>query len=389
MNTSMMVERRLFESVKKALNKYPIAAINGPRQSGKTTFTKMLLPNYKYINLEDVSLREFAINDPKNFLETYQNGVIIDEIQYAPQLFSYLQVYTDERERNGEYVITGSQNFLMMESLSQSLAGRVALFNLLPFSLEELKNTEYDTSNWEKYLLAGSYPRKWKNQIEAEEYYRNYLNTYIERDVRLIRNINNLALFQRFIQLLAGRVGQPFNQSNLGTELGIDNKTVDAWMTLLEISFIAFRLKPYYKNFNKRVVKTPKVYFYDTGLLSTLLSIRTEEELSIHFAKGQLFENLVVLELIKNEANKSLYGNFYYWKDSSGNEIDLIIDQGIRLKALEIKSGKTIQPDFFKHLNSFSAQQDNIDSYLVFGGKEYQKRGQATVLSLWDLDKLV
>jgi len=383
-----MVHRLLTEKVEAALGKYPIVAITGPRQSGKTTFAQLIRPNYQYVNLEDISMRDFAHSDPKAFLERYQDGAIIDEIQYVPDLFSYLQVYTDQRQRTGEYMITGSQNFLMMERISQSLAGRVALFNLLPFSLQELANSPFSLKSWEEYLLAGSYPRKWVQQIEASEYYGNYLRTYIERDVRLIKNISNLGLFQRFLQLLAGRVGQLFNQSSLGTELGIDNKTVDSWMTLLEVSFIAFRLQPYYKNFSKRVVKTPKVYFYDTGILCALLGIRSESELAIHFAKGQLFENLVILEMLKNKFNQSIGGDFYFWRESNGQEIDLIIDQGVQVKAFEIKSGKTIQPTFFKALSRFSQLYDATQQYLVYGGNDYQERSQVTVMGVFDLYKV-
>lgn len=384
-----MKDRLLLGTVKKALEKYPIVAITGPRQSGKTTFTKMLCPDYKYVNLEDIALRKFAQEDPNGFLETYRQGVVIDEIQYAPQLFSYLQVYTDERNINGEYVITGSQNFLMMEQISQSLAGRVALYNLLPFSIKEILQYKDAINSWEEYLLAGSYPRKWENQIESDEYYDNYLRTYIERDVRLLKNITNLSLFQKFLQLLAGRVGQLFNQSSIGNELGVDNKTVESWMTLLEISFIAFRLKPYHKNFNKRIVKTPKVYFYDTGLLAKLLNIREVDELNLHFAKGQLFENLVILEMLKNKTNKVIQGELYFWRDASSNEIDLILEQGLTIKAIEIKSGKTIQPDFFKTLTNFRKIEHKIESFLVYGGNEYQKRSNATVLGIWDLDSII
>jgi len=383
-----MVHRLLTEKVEAALGKYPVVAITGPRQSGKTTFAQLIRPDYQYVNLEDISMRDFAQSDPKAFLERYQDGAIIDEIQYVPDLFSYLQVYTDQRQRRGEYMITGSQNFLMMERISQSLAGRVALFNLLPFSLQELTNSSFPLKSWEEYLLAGSYPRKWAQQIEASEYYGNYLRTYIERDVRLIKNIINLGLFQRFLQLLAGRVGQLFNQSGLGTELGVDNKTVDSWMTLLEVSFIAFRLQPYYKNFSKRVVKTPKVYFYDTGILCALLGIRSESELAIHFAKGQLFENLVILEMLKNKFNQSVAGDFYFWRESNGQEIDLIIDQGVQVKAFEIKSGKTIQPTFFKALNRFSELYDATQPYLIYGGNDYQERSQATVMGVFDLHKV-
>ncbi len=383
-----MVDRQLFKSVKKALSKYPIVAITGPRQSGKTTFAKLISKDYQYVNLEDITLREFAMQDPKGFLETYRDRVIVDEIQYAPELFSYLQLYTDDRNRNGEYIITGSQNFLMMERISQSLAGRVALFNLLPFSLQELRDTKYQTSSWEEYLIAGSYPRKWTQQIDASEYYENYLRTYIERDVRLIKNISDLSLFQKFLQLLAGRAGQLFNQSSLGNELGIDNKTVESWMTLLEVSFIAFRLQPFHKNYNKRIIKTPKVYFYDTGVLSFLLNIRSEEELNIHFAKGQLFENLVILEMLKNKHNRSIHGNLYFWRDSAGNEIDLIVDQGNVLKAIEIKSGKTIKQEFFKSLNLFSSLTTDSENFLVYGGDAYQKRSNAAVMGVFELEKI-
>ena len=274
-----MIAREIQNKVLRLVEKFPIIAITGPRQSGKTTLSKIIKPNYKYVNLENLSDREFALNDPIGFLETYRNGVIIDEIQNVPSLFSYLQVITDERNINGEYIITGSHNFLLMEKITQSLAGRVAIFTLLPFSINELKNTEYSIENWENYLLSGSYPRKIIQNIDASDYYDNYLKTYIERDVRLLKNITNLDLFQKFIKLLAGRVGQLFNQTNLGNELGLDNKTINAWFTVLETSFITYRLQPYHSSFNKRLTKTPKIYFYDTGLLCHLLGINSRVEL--------------------------------------------------------------------------------------------------------------
>ncbi len=372
-----------------AIEKYPIVAITGPRQSGKTTFSQLLKPTYAYVNLEDLSVRDFASSDPKGFLETYQNGVIIDEIQYVPQLFSYLQVYTDQRKINGEYIVTGSQNFLMMEKISQSLAGRVALFNLLPFSLSELKQEgAFADRSWEEYLLSGFYPRKWVNAIEPFGFYENYVKTYVERDVRLIKNITDLDLFQKFLHLLAGRTGQLFNQSSLGAELGLDNKTINSWLGLLEASFIAFRLQPYYNNFNKRIVKTPKVYFYDTGLLCYLLGIRSEEDLNVHFAKGQLFENLIILELLKKTKNLNGYERYYFWRDSSGNEVDVLMERGQELFAIEIKSGKTIHSDFFKGLNHFQALQNNAKNVLVYGGKESQKRTNCLVLGVNDLETL-
>ena len=370
------------------MGKFHVVGIVGPRQSGKTTLCKMLKPLFTYVNLEDISLRSFAKSDPKGFLETYKNGVIIDEIQYVPELFSYLQVYTDQRQINGEYLITGSQNFLLSQHISQSLAGRIALFNLLPFSIAELEDGDYIFDNWEDYIINGSYPRKWINEIDSVEYYGNYLNTYVERDVRMLKNIMNLDLFQKFIKLLAGRTGQLFNQSSLGNELGLDNKTINSWMTLLEASFIAFRLSPYHTNFSKRIVKTPKVYFYDTGLLAYLLGIRTVQDIQLHFAKGQLFENFIILEKMKRSLNFKTHENYYFWRDSSGNEVDLLIEDGLKLLAVEIKSSKTIHSDFFNNLTQFSKAAPNAIPFLIYGGNEYQKRTDATVIGFKQLNEI-
>jgi predicted AAA+ superfamily ATPase len=384
----MSVDREISPKVSEALEKFPIVAIVGPRQSGKTTLCQMLKPTYTYVNLEDLSTRNFAQNDPRGFLETYKQGVIIDEIQYVPDLFSYLQVYTDQRQINGEYLITGSQQFLLSQHIAQSLAGRVALFTLLPFSISELKKGNFRKDSWEEYLLCGSYPRKWNNNIDAFDFYESYLRTYVERDVRLLKNIMNLDVFQKFMKLLAGRTGQLFNQSSLGNELGLDNKTINSWITLLEASFIAFRLQPYHNNFNKRIVKTPKIYFYDTGLLSYLLGVRTLQDLEVHFAKGQLFENFVILEKIKTTWNCKTYEHYYFWRDTSGNEIDLLIEDGLKLSAVEIKSSKTIHPDFFKNLKQFQKIKPNVASYLVYGGNEYQNRSDATVMGFNHLNEL-
>ena len=384
----MHIKRELSPRVEEALRKFPVVAVMGPRQSGKTTLCRNLLPGYRYINLEDISNRTFAQTDPKGFLETYQNGIIIDEIQYAPDLFSYLQVYTDERQINGEYLITGSQHFLMSEHIAQSLAGRVALFNLLPFSLSELQQGGKPIDSWEALLLNGSYPRRWTNEIDAFDFYDSYLQTYVERDVRQLKNILNLDLFQKFIRLLAGRVGQLFNQSSLGSELGMDNKTINAWMNLLEASFVAFRLQPYYRNFNKRLVKTPKIYFYDTGLLAYLLGIRTREDLDLHFAKGQLYENFILLEKMKQSLNRRTHDKFYFWRDATGNEVDLLIEKGLDLAAIEIKSGKTIQQEFFKNLKHFKKVNPAATSWLVYGGTEAQNRSEVNVIGFTDLNRI-
>jgi len=375
-----MIQRQLYTKASQLLEKFPIIAITGPRQSGKTTFSKQLRPEYSYVNLEDITNREFAKNDPKGFLNTYKNGAIIDEIQYVPELFSYLQVFTDERNQVGEYIITGSQNFLLMQQISQSLAGRVALFTLLPLSLKELKDSEYSFSNWESYAVSGSYPRKILFDIDGRDYYANYLSTYVERDVRLLKNITNLDLFQKFIFLVAGRVGQLFNQSSLGNELGVDNKTINSWMSLLETSYIAYRLYPYHSNFNKRIVKTPKVYFYDTGLLSFLLGIKSEQEMSQHFAKGSIFENLIITEFLKNAYNKGDTPIFYFWRDHTNNEVDLLIENYPKIDIYEIKSSTTIKMDFFKGLNHFKGLHSSVNAHLIYGGTENQKRTEVNVI---------
>ena len=383
-----MIPRSIANKVNELLGKYPIVSITGPRQSGKTTLTRILRPDYQYISLENPSDRLFAQQDPVGFLETYQNGVILDEVQYVPELFSYLQVYTDARQRLGEYILTGSQNFLMMEKITQSLAGRVAIFNLLPFAVEELQGTAYLSEDWESQLIQGFYPRKLVNHISSEDFYDSYLQTYIERDVRQIKNITNLDLFQRFIRLLSGRIGQLFNQSSLGVELGLDNKTINAWMSVLETSFVAYRLNPYFENFSKRLVSTPKVYFYDTGLAAHLLGIKNTQELDLHFAKGNLFENLVITELIKNSLNRGKRPQFYFWRDSAQHEIDLLIQNGVQLEAIEIKSGKTIQQDFFKGLNYLKKLNPSINPHVIYGGEQYQKRSDASIYGFNQLNKL-
>jgi uncharacterized protein len=380
-----MIKRHLFEKANTMLGKYPIITITGPRQSGKTTFAKQLRPDYAYVSLEEPDIRLFAQTDPRGFLETHQNGVILDEVQYVPELFSYLQTYTDKRNRNGEYILTGSQNFLLMERITQSLAGRVAIFALLPLSYSELKKSEYAPVNWETYLYKGSYPRLHTHDILPFDFYADYLRTYLERDVRILVNVQNLSLFQRFIQLLAGRTGQLLNQNSLAIEVGVDNKTISAWLSVLETSFIIYRLPPYYNNFNKRIIKSPKVYFYDTGLVAYLLGLRTTSEVDVHFARGALFENLVVNEMMKKFYNKGERPLLYFWNDSQNYEIDLLFDIGAQRHAYEIKIGKTINTDFFSGLNQFQKIAPDTQLHLVYGGDMVQKRSDAMVHTFSEL----
>ncbi len=374
-----MIDRQLYNKAKQLLSKFPVVAITGPRQSGKTTFAQTLCPGYNYVNLELPDERQFAREDPKGFLNNYRDGVIIDEAQYVPELFSYLQAVTDQRKNNGEYLLTGSQNFLLSHHIAQSLAGRVALLTLLPFSFIELNTSVYKPNNWMDYLYKGGYPRIYEQQIEPGDFYPNYLQTYIERDVRQMLNVHDLATFQKFIQLLAGRVGQLLNQNNLANELGLSNKTIESWISVLEASFIVFRLQPYHKNFNKRLIKTPKLYFYDTGLASYLLGIRKVSDIQIHFAQGALFENLVINEFLKDGLNNGERLQYYFWRDSSQREIDLIIDKGLERNAYEIKMSQTVKQDFLKTLHYYKELDTQANLNLIYGGDADQERSGTMV----------
>jgi len=374
-----MIDRQLYNKAKQLLSKFPVVAITGPRQSGKTTFAQALCPGYNYVNLELPDERQFAREDPKGFLNNYRDGVIIDEARHVPELFSYLQAVTDQRKINGEYLLTGSQNFLLSHHIAQSLAGRVALLTLLPFSFIELNTSIYKPNNWMEYLYKGGYPRIYEEQIEPMDFYPNYLQTYIERDVRQMLNVHDLATFQKFIQLLAGRVGQLLNQNSLANELGLSNKTIESWISVLEASFIVFRLQPYHKNFNKRLIKTPKLYFYDTGLASYLLGIRKVSDIQIHFAQGALFENMVINEFLKDGLNKGERLQYYFWRDSSQREIDLIIDKGLERNAYEIKMSQTVNQDFFKRLHYYKEMDVQAKLNLIYGGNVDQERSGTMV----------
>ncbi|MCH8486317.1 MAG: ATP-binding protein [Candidatus Cyclonatronum sp.] len=364
-----MIARDLTRKISGLIKKFPMLAVLGPRQSGKTTLLRALFPAYAYVNLELPETRAFAASDPRGFLERYQKGVILDEIQNVPDLFSYLQVFTDERGINGEYVLTGSQHFLMMEQISQSLAGRVALLYLMPFSARELHQGE-KPQNWERLIFYGGYPRIFDQDIHPADFYPAYIQTYIERDVRKLQNVANLNQFRKFLMLLAGRAGQLLNVNSLAADAGISNHTAEAWIRLLEASFIVFRLPPYFKNFNKRVIKSPKLYFCDTGLLCSLLGLRRQADAELHFMRGALFENLVLLEFRKFLSNAGEKPDLYFWRDSNQNEIDLLFERNGSLHACEIKSGKTITKDYFKGLAKFQKIQPESRLHLIYGGDE-------------------
>ncbi len=383
--TQVMYKRKLERRTKELAGQFPVVAILGPRQSGKTTLAKLCFPDYHYVNLENPSLRSFAIEDPEGFLQTHGRieGVIFDEAQRVPDLFSYIQVLVDEKRRAGQFILTGSQNFHLNEQITQSLAGRVALLQLLPFSIGELEQSGVSFSHYAEALFKGGYPSVHTQGISPIDWYPNYIQTYIERDVRQLKNVFDLNLFQRFIRLCAGRIGQVINWTDLGRDCGIDHKTARVWASVLEASYVIYLLPPYYRNFSKRLVKSPKLYFYDTGIACSLLGISSPDDLQSHYLKGGLFESFVISELIKEASLHRGVSPFYFWRDHTGNEIDLIFETHSQPKALEIKSSQTISSDYFKTLEQWQSISNSAPDqcYLIYGGNEDEKRSLAQVRS--------
>lgn len=361
----------------------------GPRQSGKTTLVKSVFADKPYISLENPDNRRFAANDSRGFFQTYPDGAIIDEIQRVPELFSYIQEILDRTKEKGKFILTGSNNFLMQENISQTLAGRIAYLSLPPFSLNEIRSAGKLTTDDDQLMLNGFYPPVYDQDIPPQEWCINYIRTYIERDVRQIKNITDLIVFERFLQLLAGRTGQEFNASALAVEVGVDVKTIQSWVGVLESSFIIFLLKPHYRNFNKTIVKRPKIYFYDTAIVCSLIGIRNIDHLNTHPSRGAIFETMVVSEFVKYKLNRALPVNLYYWRDKTGHEIDLIIDNAGHLTPVEIKSGKTINAEFVKHLNYWKKLSGVKESFLLYGGSQKQLRSDGTAIQNWrELDEI-
>ena len=380
-----MIPRNITPYIERLITKFPVLAITGPRQSGKTTLLRHLFKDYKYVSLENPETRAFAQEDPKGFLETYPEKVIFDEAQRVPDLFSYLQEIVDQANLEGQFILSGSQNFLLLEKITQSLAGRVALLKLLPFSFGELKEQNLLAQNWSEAAYTGFYPRIYDKQILPADFYPNYVETYVERDVRNLINVQDLTLFRNFVKLCAGRIGQILNVSSLANDCGISQPTAQAWLSILESSFIVYTLPPYYRNFNKRIIKSRKLYFYDTGLAAFQLGISSAGQLNTHYLKGGLFENMIIAELLKQSFNQGIRADLYYWRDSNGNELDCLVEKSGQLEIIELKAGKTISTDYFKHLDYFKKIAGELitKSYLVYGGDQNQKRSQAVVRK-WD-----
>jgi len=380
-----MIARTINQPILEAATQMPVVSLTGPRQSGKTTLVQSVFSDYKYVSLEDPVTRLFAIEDAKGFLESYGHHLIIDEVQYAPKLFSYIQLYVDEKRENGLFILTGSQHFLLLEKITQSLAGRVAIFHLLPFSLDEIKKFPEQAINLEQLIFKGSYPRLYDQGTLPKVFHPAYIQTYLERDVRQISNIGDLTSFQAFMKLCASSTGQLLNMNRMATDLGVSMPTVKRWLSVLEASFIIFLLPPYFRNFRKRIVKSKKLYFLDTGLACFLLNIKSPDQITFHYAKGALFENWVICELLKLQYNRGNQPELYFWQDKTGHELDVLMDINGQLKAMEIKSAKTLRADFFQNFTYFQ-KVSNIpreDCFLLYGGTENQVRQSGQVVS-WD-----
>ena len=377
-----MIKRASSKLLQELVGYFKVVAVIGPRQSGKTTLVKKVFPKKPYINLETPTNLNFALDDPIGFLRQYPDGAVIDEAQKAPYLFSYIQEIVDNNNKPGMFILTGSNNFLLNKNILQSLAGRVAYLQLLPFSYMEIKSVvrRFDDSD---FLLNGFYPPVYHQNIPFKLWYPNYIQSYIERDVRQIKNISNLIHFEKFIRLLAGRTAQELNYNSLSVELGIDLKTVQSWVSVLEQSFLIFLLKPYHKNYNKTIVKRPKLFFYDTGVVCSLLGITSNEVLQLHPLKGAIFETMVVSEFVKNQQYLSDKPGLYYWRDKTGREIDLIIEKSNECIPVEIKSGKTIQNSYFKNLKYWQNLTDTKNAMLVYSGEQEQKRSNGIAIKNW------
>jgi predicted AAA+ superfamily ATPase len=366
--------------------KYPILALTGPRQSGKTTFLKKQFPDYEYVNLENLDVRNFAIEDPKAFLKQFNQYVIFDEVQRAPQLFSYLQTKVDEDKIMGQYILSGSQNFHLMQNITQSLAGRVALFKLLPFDISEMQAAKWLSDDYAVNLQKGFYPAIYDREIPSKVFYSNYIQTYVERDLSDLLQVKDLKQFRKFISLCAARAGQLVNLNSLANECGISQPTAKSWISVLENSYILYQLQPYFSNFNKRITKSSKLYFYDTGLLCHLLKLNDSDSVRLSSLKGSLFENYVINEYVKKNYHNNLLRDLWFWRDAAGHEIDLIWQKSELLNLVEIKASETIKSEMFKGLSYFeNLKPELIESKsLVHSGLFNQERTLGKVLSWKD-----
>ena len=367
-----MIRRDIEKTIPSLLKGFPIITINGPRQSGKTTLARSVFAHKPYLSLEEPDVRRMALDDPRAFMDRLPDGAVIDEVQRAPELLSYLQTRVDADGRMGLFLLTGSRQFGLISGITQSLAGRTAFIELLPFSINELAQSEFLLSDLDAALYTGGYPPIYDRNLSPNTWLSAYITAYVERDVRQIVKIQDLDAFQRFVRLCAGRSGQILNLSSLATDCGITHNTAKAWISVLEASYILFQLRPHYANFSKRLVKSPKIYFYDTGLLCRMIGIREAGQLAAHPLRGSIFETFVVSELVKSRFNRGERAELFFWRDSNGNEVDIIAEMGTKLMPIEIKSGLTLNRDFFTGLERWLviAGVLAISPSLVYGGAE-------------------
>lgn len=377
-----MIKRTISEKILHYARQYPVVTITGPRQSGKTTLCKALFPKRQYFSLENIDTRNYAKNDPRAFLAGCpKDGAIIDEIQRVPELVSYIQEIVDTKDKPGHFILTGSQNFHLLNTVSQSLAGRTALAVLLPFSYAEIYSDK--AASIDKILFTGFYPRIHDKKLNPNEALSFYVSTYLERDIRSLINVKDLAKFEKFIKLCAGRVAQIVNLSSLANDCGINHTTAKSWLSVLEASYIIFFVRPHHANFGKRLIKAPKLYFTDCGLASYLLDIQDAKHIAQHPLKGSLFENFVVAELLKARTNEGKNSNIYFFRDNVGNEVDVLLEDGTSIKPVEVKLGSTINEDYFKGLRYYQKlnKKNTAKPALIYGGGEDQHRQTADIFS--------
>ena len=363
-----MIARSILPEAKLALTQFRALCLTGPRQSGKTTLSKQLFKGKPYVNFENPSVQNAVEQDPESFLNQYRNGAVFDEVQRVPDIFRYMHGILDDNKKRGQFILTGSNNFLLQEQVSQSLAGRAGYLSLLPFSYAELADAGMAAKDVNEHIFTGGYPEIWSEKLIPATWLSSYIQTYVQRDVRLLRNISNLGMFNRFIHLCANYAGQIVNRDELAKQTGVDTKTILAWLGLLENSYLIFLLQPWYNNMNKRIVKSPKLYFYDTGLLCQLLGINSVTALKKNPAYGALFENWVISEIRKNNFNAGLNEGLYYFRDNTGNEVDIIRERDGELMAIEIKAGHKLNNNMLTGLKYFQKYQPQSSGVVVYGG---------------------